>query len=58
MTTMKAQFRGGPWDGQEVELQHPPLELEVDGVRYVLGHADKRGVYHYYVPAEVPQRRK
>jgi hypothetical protein len=59
---MKARFRGGPLDGQEIEIDHPPLELTEsrDGreVRYVLGHVDKRDVYHYYVPAEFPTRPK
>jgi hypothetical protein len=53
-----ARFRGGPRDGQEIELEEAPLELLVDGVRYVLGLVDKKGIRHYHVPAELPPRRK
>lgn len=48
---IKAAFRGGPRDGQVLELAEAPLELVVDGVRYVVGLVDKHEVRHYYVPA-------
>jgi hypothetical protein len=63
MTTMKARFRGGPWDGQEREIQEALLEIsEIPPTgkpfRYVLGLVDRHGVHHYYVPSEIPPPRR
>lgn len=57
---MKAKIVGGPFDGREIELQEPKLELLLDDtssgrlvtLRYVLHFTDKRGVGHYYLPTD------
>lgn len=54
---MKARFRGGPRDGQELELEACPLELLVEApgsppVRYVLGLVDRHDVRWYHVPPQ------
>jgi hypothetical protein len=53
---IKAKIEGGAFDGINLELQEPELELLIEDMtsecpvvhRYVLFNTDEKGVRHYY----------